>query len=483
MAKNTIADLDTTASNNTDVLAQSTQGTAAVSTIDTMIQNSLALLARFYADLGGTGTVGGTADAITLTTASTYQALENGLTLAFKAGSANTGAATINVDSLGAKAIRRIGDSALSAGDIAANGVYLLRYDTAYNGAAGAWILLNSGSGTAATTSAAGIVPLNYFGISQNISFTGSVGSSALTVALKGADGNDPSASNPVIIPFRNVTAATGTPSFLTVTAATSIVISSGSTMGTTSGAISRLWIVGFNDGGTFRLGLVNCLSGTSIMALRPGIYSSTAEGGAGAADSAHVIYTGTAVSSKAMTVLGYLESTQATAGTWASAPSVIKIYQPGDGLPGDRLQIQRTQTGAVATGTTTIPNDDTIPQNTEGTEFMTQAITPLAAANVLKVNSLFIFGCSATANVMAALFQDSTANALAVNDHTIVSGVYRSFLTLGFAKLSGQTTSTTFKVRAGGEAASTITFNGSAGARLMGGAMGSFLEVEEIVA
>lgn len=160
MAKNTIADLDTTASNNTDVLAQSTQGTAAVSTIDTMIQNSLALLARFYADLGGTGTVGGTADAITLTTASTYQALENGLTLAFKAGSANTGAATINVDSLGAKAIRRIGDSALSAGDIAANGVYLLRYDTAYNGAAGAWILLNSGSGTAATTSAAGIVEL-----------------------------------------------------------------------------------------------------------------------------------------------------------------------------------------------------------------------------------------------------------------------------------------------------------------------------------
>ncbi len=146
MAKNTIADLDTTASNNTDVLNQSTQGTAAVSTIDTMIQNSLGLLARFYADLGGTGTVGGTADAITLTTASTYQALENGLIVTFKAGSANTGAATINVDSLGAKAIRRIGDSALSAGDIAANGVYLLRYDTTYNGAAGAWILLNSGS-------------------------------------------------------------------------------------------------------------------------------------------------------------------------------------------------------------------------------------------------------------------------------------------------------------------------------------------------
>jgi predicted RecA/RadA family phage recombinase len=160
MAKNTIADLDTTASNNTDVLNQSTQGTAAVSTIDTMIQNSLALLARFYADLGGLGTVGGTADAITLTTASTYQTLENGITLSFKAGSAITGASTINVDGLGEKDIRRIGDSATQAGDIVANGVYLLRYDAAYNSAAGAWILLNAAGASAATTSAAGIVEL-----------------------------------------------------------------------------------------------------------------------------------------------------------------------------------------------------------------------------------------------------------------------------------------------------------------------------------
>ena len=160
MAKNTIADLDTTASNNTDVLNQSTQGTAAVSTIDTMIQNSLALLARFYADLGGLGTVGGTADAITLTTASTYQTLENGITLSFKAGSAITGASTINVDGLGVKDIRRIGDSATQAGDIVANGVYLLRYDAAYNSAAGAWILLNAAGASAATTSAAGIVEL-----------------------------------------------------------------------------------------------------------------------------------------------------------------------------------------------------------------------------------------------------------------------------------------------------------------------------------
>jgi hypothetical protein len=326
MAKNTIADLDTTASNNTDVLAQSTQGTAAVSTIDTMIQNSLALLARFYADLGGTGTVGGTADAITLTTASTYQALENGLTLAFKAGSANTGAATINVDSLGAKAIRRIGDSALSAGDIAANGVYLLRYDTAYNGAAGAWILLNSGSGTAATTSAAGIVELA-FSQPYNLGLAVSVAGNALTIALKDADGNDPSSSSPVVIPFRNVTAATGTPTYLTVTAATSLTVSSGSTLGTTSGVAANLVVVGFNDGGTFRLGVVNPTS----LPVKDRIASSTAEGGAGGADTAGTIYTGTAVTSKALRVLGLINITEATAGTWASDPTTVQIGQASE--------------------------------------------------------------------------------------------------------------------------------------------------------
>lgn len=155
MAKNTIADLDVTAANNTDVLGQSTAGTAAANTIDTVFQNTLGIMARAYGDIGGLGTVGGTADAITLASLSTYQALETGILIAIKAASANTGAATLNLDTLGAKAIRRQGDSALQAGDIAADGTYLLKYDADYNTAAGAWVLLNptiseTGAATAA---------------------------------------------------------------------------------------------------------------------------------------------------------------------------------------------------------------------------------------------------------------------------------------------------------------------------------------------
>lgn len=153
MAKNTIADLDTTTSNNTDVLGQSTAGSASANQLDAVDRATLALLARFYADLGGMVTVGGSANAITVTSASTYQALETGLVISFKAGSANTGATTLNLDSLGAKAVRLKGDTALTGGEIAANGRYTVVYDAAYNSAAGAWVLMNPEAVAAAVPS------------------------------------------------------------------------------------------------------------------------------------------------------------------------------------------------------------------------------------------------------------------------------------------------------------------------------------------
>src|ERR1041385_5219094 len=40
-------------------------------------------------------------------------------------------------------------------------------------------------------------------------------------------------------------------------------------------------------------------------------------------------------------------------------------------------LQLASTSYNAAATGTTTVPIDDTVPQNTEGDEYMSRAITP----------------------------------------------------------------------------------------------------------
>ena len=144
-------------------------------------------------------------------------------------------------------------------------------------------------------------------------------------------------------------------------------------------------------------------------------------------------------------------------------------------------VQVVNYQTGAVATGSTTIPNDDTIPQNTEGNEFMTLAVTPKSASNKLKIEVVVNLAVATTGNVIAALFQDSTANALAaVCEYTATSNgnmrlVFTHYMT------AGTTSATTFKVRAGCNNAGTVTFNGAQGSRLYGGVMASSITITEI--
>jgi len=153
MSKTSVADFDVVVANNTDVNAVGIQGSDTISSGDNALRSYAALLARFYDSLGAVNTVGGTASAITVTITEDWTAYATGMVLAIKAASASTGATTLNVtpsvqSALGAKAIRRQGDSALQANDMVASGVYVLRYDAAYNTAAGAWVLLNpAGSG------------------------------------------------------------------------------------------------------------------------------------------------------------------------------------------------------------------------------------------------------------------------------------------------------------------------------------------------
>lgn len=319
-----------------------------------------------------------------------------------------------------------------------------------------------------------------------NGTLVATVGASALTIALKTISGADPSGGDPVFASFRNATVGTGDNTVLTLVAASSLVVSSGSTLGTTNSIPFKLWIVGFNDAGTFRLGVINTLSGTNIYPLGqfPSA-SSTAEGGAGAADSAQVFYTGTAVSAKAYVVLGYLsfEGGLATAGAWTSVPTRIQLYSQVVPLPGMIVQTARTSTGAVATGTTTIPEDDTIPQITEGNEYITQAITPGSTANLLRISFHGIFASSAaTQDHITALFQDAVANALAAVDETAnaANAIIKSAIT--HMMIAGTTSSTTFRVRHGGSAVGTTTFNGIGGARFLGGVFNSYLFVEELM-
>jgi len=311
-----------------------------------------------------------------------------------------------------------------------------------------------------------------------------SPGANQLTISIKNLDGTDPSTLAPVYVPFRNATATSGIPAQLKLTAATSFTLSSGSTLGTSSGIAGRIWAVLFNDGGTARIGLVNLLSSTAnwVSALRDGINSATAEGGGGGADTNQVIYASTAVSSQPMTIIGYFNITEATAGNWSTAPSYVEVFHQGIPLPGSIVQNPRTDLGTVATGTTRIPFDNTIPQITEGDQYMTQAITPLASPNLLRVTAQIIISSSTSAASNAvALFQDSTANALKTVEQDQASAAEVYTVTMSYVARALSTSPTTFRIRAATNAG-TLTFNGSAGGGLYGGTLNSFMQVEEIM-
>jgi hypothetical protein len=146
---------------------------------------------------------------------------------------------------------------------------------------------------------------------SQIQSISASVAANAMTISASG-----------LTLDFRNTTLGSGTVTTVSGTPA-NLVISSGSTLGTVSAVASRIVVIALNNAGTIELAAVNISGGTQLD--ETNLISTTAEGGAGAADSASVVYSTTARTSVAYRVIGYIDSTQATAGTWATAPSTIQ--------------------------------------------------------------------------------------------------------------------------------------------------------------
>lgn len=149
-----------------------------------------------------------------------------------------------------------------------------------------------------------------------------------------------------------------------------------------------------------------------------------------------------------------------------------------------DRVAVQQivsSVSGAVATGTTAMPWDDTIPLNTEGDQYMSLAITPKSATSTLLIQVVGVFASSVSDVMVMALFRDSTANALAaVPSHDIAANV-NNLIPLNYKMTSGTTSATTFKIRAGTNGAGTTTFNGSGAGRKLGGVAASSIIIMEI--
>lgn len=142
---------------------------------------------------------------------------------------------------------------------------------------------------------------------------TATVATNALTLTL-----------NPTLMDFRSSTLSSGTVNNRSITTAVSVTVPDTATLGTTNAVESRLTVLAIDNAGTVELAVVNNSNAATVLNLDETTLISTTAMTTGA-DSAGVIYSTTARTSVPFRVVGFIDITEATAGTWATAPTDIQ--------------------------------------------------------------------------------------------------------------------------------------------------------------
>ena len=186
-----IQNWSTTAASNNSASPDGWPESMAPSGINNSARENMAALRRLYGDWNGALTSGGSSNAYTLSPNRTIAAYAAGINFTFLANHANTGAATLNVSSLGAKDIRDRNGNALTGAEIASGGVVEVVYDNSSGYFRGTNLVANSASSTpSASETVQGIVEL----ATAAETLTGSSTSLALTPG--GFAGNKSLSSN-----------------------------------------------------------------------------------------------------------------------------------------------------------------------------------------------------------------------------------------------------------------------------------------------
>jgi hypothetical protein len=150
-----------------------------------------------------------------------------------------------------------------------------------------------------------------------NIGLAASVGSNELTIELKQLDGStNPTALQPSVISFRKPTVTDGGFDIVKVTGALSITIPASTTIGTISGVAEPIYVYLINNAGTAELAV-----SVSASVDEGNVISTTAVSGG---TSRTTVYSTTARTDVPIRLIGKIVSTQATAGTWATSPSLV---------------------------------------------------------------------------------------------------------------------------------------------------------------
>ena len=183
------------------------------------------------------------------------------------------------------------------------------------------------------------------------------------------------------------------------------------------------------------------------------------------------------------MRVLWRYEYSLATPGTWNTAPTNGQPYGQGVRLPGEVVHTRRATTGErvnVTSGTPVL--DNSIPQNTEGVEILTQPVTPRSATSLMRV-SAHASGKTGGATAMSlALYRDSVADALgAAVSTTAAAGDYAIEGFVAISEQSPGTSEVVYKLRAGNTVGAIYINGAGSTTRIFGGVSATWLQIEEI--
>lgn len=156
----------------------------------------------------------------------------------------------------------------------------------------------------------------------------------------------------------------------------------------------------------------------------------------------------------------------------------ITNVGGPASGL----VQFVETSNSTSVDISVVIPADGTIPQNTEGSERIALSITPKYSTSTLLIEYEASYAITNTSNAgCIALFQDSTADALAVSSFG-ASVSDREILRLRHTMTSGTTSSTTFRIRIGPTANNVYLLRDSGGTQQYGGVESQRITIMEIV-
>ena len=122
------SDWSTTASSNNATPPNGWPENMDFSKVNDTARENMAALKRWYNDISGVNTTGGTATAYTLAADRTIASYAAGQVFCFYVNAANTGSATLNVDSVGAKTIKKHHDVNLAPGDLETDQICVVAY-------------------------------------------------------------------------------------------------------------------------------------------------------------------------------------------------------------------------------------------------------------------------------------------------------------------------------------------------------------------